>query len=281
MMSNPNYYKSSVRPTWCPGCGDYGVLSATIRAFDDMEWPRENIVAVSGIGCSSRFPFFLNTYGFHSIHGRALPVATGIKTARPELNVVAFGGDGDGFAIGAGHFLHAARRNVDIAYIVMDNHIYGLTKGQTSPTSGLEFKTKSTPYGNVEFPINPVVTALASGATFVARGLSSDPKGLRDLFVQAMRHRGFALVDVLSPCVTYNKVDTFRSFKDASGPVPEDHDSSDLISAFKLTAVPGTKYTGIIYNIEKPVLEDYLNELKSDSDRDWLEVVEDVFTSMM
>jgi 2-oxoglutarate ferredoxin oxidoreductase subunit beta len=280
MMESPNYYKSNIKPTWCPGCGDFGVLTATIRSFAELGWAREDIVAVSGIGCSSRFPFFLQTYGFHSIHGRALPVATGIKTARPDLHVVAYGGDGDGFAIGAGHFLHAARRNVDIAYIVMDNHIYGLTKGQTSPTSGLDFKTKSTPYGNVEFPVHPLVTALACGATYVARGLASDPKHLKELFMGAMTHRGFAMVDVLSPCVTYNKVDTFKSFKENSCPVPDDHDTSNLLHALKLALDAERHYTGLIYKEEKPTVGDYLDALKSKEDRKWTEVVEEVFRSM-
>ncbi len=273
-------YKSAVKPTWCAGCGDYAVLSATLRAFAEMGWANEEIVAVSGIGCSSRFPFFLKTYGFHSIHGRALPVATGIKTARPELNVVAFGGDGDGFAIGAGHFVHTARRNVDLTYIVMDNHIYGLTKGQTSPTSGLHFKTKSSPYGNVEFAIHPLVAALSSGATYVARGLSSDPKTLKELFLGAMQHRGFAMVDVLSPCVTYNKVDTFKTFRDRSKPLPEDHDVTDLIGALSMAMDDTVMHTGVFYRAEKPVLGDHLEALKSKDGREWEEIIEGILRGM-
>lgn len=279
-MNNPSMYKSAIKPTWCAGCGDYAVLSATLRAFAEMGWASEEIVAISGIGCSSRFPFFLKTYGFHSIHGRALPVATGVKTARPELNVVAFGGDGDGFAIGVGHFVHTARRNVDLTYIVMDNHIYGLTKGQTSPTSGLHFKTKSSPYGNVEFAIRPLVAALSSGATYVARGLSSDPKTLKGLFLGAMQHRGFAMVDVMSPCVTYNKVDTFKAFRDQAKPLPEDHDVTDLIGALAMAMDDTVMHTGVFYRAEKPVLGDHLEALKSKDGKAWEEIVEGIFRGM-
>ncbi len=277
---NAATYKSAVKPTWCPGCGDFGVLAGITQALAEVGWEPQNVVAVSGIGCSSRFPFFLSTYGFHSIHGRALPVAIGIRVARPDLKVLVFGGDGDGFAIGGGHFLHGARRNVDLTYVIMDNHIYGLTKGQTSPTSDLHFKTKSTPYGSVEPPINPVQTALSSGATYVARGFSGDPKGLKDLFVGGMRHKGFALIDVLSPCVTYNRVDTFKSFKERLVEIPPDHDRGDLIAALRLAMDPQRLYTGVLYEVERPVFEDRVDALKSRLDRPWFDVVEDVFDRM-
>lgn len=277
---NASMYKSTVKPTWCPGCGDFGVLAGITQALAEVGWDPENVVAVSGIGCSSRFPFFLSTYGFHSIHGRAVPVAIGIRIARPELKVLVFGGDGDGFAIGGGHFLHGARRNVDVTYVIMDNHIYGLTKGQTSPTSDLQFKTKSTPYGSVEPPINPVQTALASGATYVARGFAGDPKGLKDLFVGGMRHKGFAMIDVLSPCVTYNRVDTFKSFKERLADIPADHNRQDWAAALALACDTARIYTGVLYQVEQPIFEDRVAALQTKDDRPLFDRVEDVFDSM-
>src|SRR5918999_6526370 len=169
-------YKSDEKPTWCPGCGDFGVLNAVYRALRIKSFEPHQVVAVSGIGCSSRIPYFISTYGFHGIHGRTMPLATGVRVARPDLKTLVFGGDGDAFAIGAGHFVHAVRRNLDITYVIMDNAIYGLTKGQTSPTSSFGFVTKSTPAGAVDRPLNPMLLAITSGATFVARAFSGKPK---------------------------------------------------------------------------------------------------------
>ena len=272
-------FKSAIRPTWCPGCGNYAVFMATLQAYAEMDWKPEDVVTVSGIGCSSRFPFFLSTYGFHSIHGRALPVATGIKTARPELKVVVVGGDGDGFAIGGGHFLHAARRNIDLTYIIMNNRIYGLTKGQTSPTSMRAFKTRSTPYGNLELPLNPVPTALLAGATYVARGFSGDPKALKEIILNGLRHRGFSLIDVLSPCVTYNRIDTFKTFKDQSTEIPEGHDPSNILAAFALARHGEKYYLGRFYQETELVLEDRFEEMKG-PERPWNEVIDEIFDSM-
>ncbi len=206
-------YKSEIKPTWCPGCGDFAVLNGLQRALQTLQLKPWEVVIISGIGCSSNLPHFLSTYGFHSIHGRSIPVASGIKLANPELTVIAAGGDGDGYGIGAGHFLHAMRRNLDITYIVMNNQIYGLTTGQASPTSEKEMKTKSTPEGVIENPINPIALALAAGATYVARGFSGDAKYLGELITKGIRHKGFSLVDILSPCVTYNKVNTYDWFR--------------------------------------------------------------------
>src|ERR1700688_5232134 len=168
--------KGKVDPDWCPGCGDFGVLAAVEKALVELQIPSDNVVTISGIGCSSNFPGYINTYGMHTLHGRALAVATGVKLANHELTVLVTGGDGDGFGIGGNHFVHCMRRNVDLLYIVMDNQIYGLTTGQTSPTSRVGMKTKSTPFGNVEGPINPIALALAAGGTFVARAFSGDQK---------------------------------------------------------------------------------------------------------
>lgn len=224
-----NEMKSETSPTWCPGCGDFAVLQALSRAIVDLKLDTDNTLIVSGIGCSSNLPHFLRTYGFHSIHGRSLPVAQGAKLANPELTVIAAGGDGDGYGIGMGHFVHSVRRNIDMTYIVMDNQIYGLTTGQTSPTSETGHKTKSTPEGNIERPVNPISIALAAGCTYVARAFSGDPATLAELIKGAIQHKGFALVDVFSPCVTYNKNNTYAWFKENVTKVT--HDPSDWDAA--------------------------------------------------
>jgi 2-oxoglutarate/2-oxoacid ferredoxin oxidoreductase subunit beta len=205
--------KGRVDPDWCPGCGDFGVLSAIQKALVELQIPNHNVVAISGIGCSSNLPGFINTYGMHTLHGRALAVAAGVKLANHELTVMVTGGDGDGFGIGGNHFVHAMRRNVDVLYIVMDNQIYGLTTGQTSPTSRIGMKTKSMPFGNIEAPINPISLALAAGATFVARGYSGDQKHLTELIKRGIGHKGFSFLDVFSPCVTYNHDNTYQWFR--------------------------------------------------------------------
>ncbi|MCG8669232.1 MAG: 2-oxoacid:ferredoxin oxidoreductase subunit beta [Pseudomonadales bacterium] len=200
----PKAYKSGVKPIWCPGCGHYSVLNAITKALSVLDQQPEDCVLVSGIGCSARLPAYANAYGFHGVHGRALPVATGIKVARPKLNVIAMGGDGDGFSIGGNHFLHACRRNVDIVYIAMDNEVYGMTKGQASPTTPeLWDHSKLTPHGPEVRPFQPCSIALASGASFIARGHSGDPNGLAKMIYEAIEHPGFAFVHVLSQCITY------------------------------------------------------------------------------
>jgi 2-oxoglutarate ferredoxin oxidoreductase subunit beta len=243
-------YKSGVKPTWCPGCGDFGVLNAVYNGLRARGVAPEDVVLVSGIGCSSRLPFFSSTYGFHTVHGRTMPIATGIKVANPRLKVLAVGGDGDAFAIGGGHFVHAARRNLDICYVIMDNAIYGLTKGQTSPTSMVGFVTKTTPQGTPDRPVNPLQLALASGATFVARAFSGKPKELADLIVQGMEHRGFAVIDTYSPCPTFNKVNTFKFYRDQAQDLPKDHDASDVQQAWARAASEDPVYLGVLYRSE-------------------------------
>ena len=197
-------YKSGLKPIWCPGCGDYGVLTALAKALAALQLPPEQVALVSGIGCSSRLPAYTNVYGFHGVHGRALPLATGLKIARPDLTVIVAGGDGDGFSIGGNHFLHACRRNVDLTYIVMDNQVYGMTKGQASPTTAPDWEgSKLTPEGPGVNPFQPLVIGLASGANFIARGFTGDPSNLAAILVEAIRHPGFSLVHVLSPCFTF------------------------------------------------------------------------------
>ena len=243
-------YKSSEKPTWCPGCGDFGVLNAVYNALLVKGYNSKDVVCVSGIGCSSRLPYFMSTYGFHSIHGRAMPVTTGIKVANPDLKVLTFGGDGDAFAIGVGHFVHAVRRNLDITYVIMDNAVYGLTKGQTSPTSQVGFMTKTTPGGSIDRPLNPLLLAITSGATFVARAFSGKPKELADLIVQGIDHKGFSVIDVYSPCPTFNKVNTFKSYREEVAPIPADHDPSDKFKAMGAALSEEPLFTGVIYKDE-------------------------------
>ena len=206
-------FKGKVDPDWCPGCGDFGVLAAIEKALVELQIPNHNVVILSGIGCSSNLPGFINTFGMHTLHGRAVAVATGLKLANHELTVIVTGGDGDGFGIGGNHFVHSMRRNVDLLYIVMDKQFYGLTTGQTSPTSRMGMKTKSMPFGNIEAPVNPISLALAAGATFVARGFSGEQKHLTELIKQGIQHQGFSFIDVFSPCVTYNHDNTYQWFR--------------------------------------------------------------------
>ena len=199
----PNDYKSDISPIWCPGCGDYHVLLSLTRAFADLQVPPEKLAVVSGIGCSSRIPAYTNCYGFHGVHGRSLAAAAGLKVMRPDLTVIVASGDGDGYSIGGNHFLHACRRNVDLTYIVMDNHIYGMTKGQPSPTTEPDFDTALSPGGTGLRPFNPLAIALASGANFVARCFSGNIVETASTIVEAVRHPGFSFVEIISPCVTY------------------------------------------------------------------------------
>jgi 2-oxoglutarate ferredoxin oxidoreductase subunit beta len=269
-------YKSDEKPTWCPGCGDFGVLNALYNAVRAKGWEPRDIVLVSGIGCSSRLPFFANTYGFHGVHGRVMPIATGVRVANPDLKVLALGGDGDAFAIGGGHFIHAARRNLDICYVIMDNAIYGLTKGQTSPTSSVGFVTKSTPKGSPDRSISPLLLALASGATFVARGFSGRPKELAELIVRGIDHNGFALIDCYSPCPTFNKVNTFKAYREETADLPPDYDPSDHVKALEYAALENPLYLGILYQQEGESFEDHVKAQQTGSEAEAQEVIEAV-----
>jgi 2-oxoglutarate/2-oxoacid ferredoxin oxidoreductase subunit beta len=196
-------FKSSYKPIWCPGCGDYTVLAAITKGLAMVQRPPHEVAVVSGIGCSSRIPAYTNCYGFHGVHGRSLAAATGLKVARPDLTVLVASGDGDGYSIGGNHFLHACRRNVDLTYIVMDNHVYGMTKGQASPTTEPDWDNKLSPGGTGVRPFHPLVIALAAGANFVARAFSGDQHGMAEILAQAIRHPGFSFVEIMSPCVTF------------------------------------------------------------------------------
>ncbi len=246
-------FKGMVDPDWCPGCGDFGVLNSLQRSCAELGLRPHEILTVSGIGCSSNLPGYFNSYGMHTLHGRALAVATGAKLANHELTVIVTGGDGDGYGIGGNHFMHTARRNVDLTYIVMNNQIYGLTTGQISPTSSLGMRTKSTPYGSTEMPVNPITSAIMNGATFVARGYSGDVRHLTGLIKQAIQHKGFALVDVFSPCVTFNLDNGHSFFKDRVKKLEdEDHDPTDWKAACEKGLMWGdTIYTGLFLKAEE------------------------------
>ena len=242
-------FKGAIDPDWCPGCGDFGVLNSLQRACAGLGLQPHEILTVSGIGCSSNLPGYFNSYGMHTLHGRSLAMATGAKLANHDLNVIVTGGDGDGYGIGGNHFTHTARRNIDLTYIVMNNQIYGLTTGQISPTSRDGMKTKSTPFGSVEAPINPITSAIMNGATFVARGYSGDVRQLSDLMQQAITHKGFALIDVFSPCVTFNLDNTHQFFKDRIVKLEdEEHNTNDWKQACERAMAWGdTIYTGIFF----------------------------------
>lgn len=251
-------YRSERLPTWCPGCGYFGVETALFDALHELNIPARETVVVSGIGCVGRFPFFMKCYGIHTLHGRALPVATGAKLVRPELTVFALIGDGDGLGIGAGHFPHAARRNPDITCILFDNNIYGLTKGQTSPTTPHLQVTNSHPYGNPDNPLNAVLMALVYGATFVARGWAGRPKDLQLLISEAIKHRGFSFIHFLSPCVTFDKVNLlYSNLEKRTLPLPKRHDYTDIEQAIARARDPEL-FVGLFYKVERPTFAEQM-----------------------
>lgn len=273
-------FRNNVKPNWCPGCGDFSVQAAIQRASANVGLDPERLAVVSGIGCSGRISGYINSYGFHGIHGRSLPIAQGLKMANKDLTVIASGGDGDGFAIGLGHTIHAIRRNVDVTYIVMDNQIYGLTKGQTSPRSSSGFKTKSTPQGSIEPALAPMEMALTAGATFVAQSFSSDLKELTAIIEAGLNHKGFSLINVFSPCVTYNKINTYDWFKENLTKLSdlEGYDPSNREQAMNTLMEKDGLVTGLIYqNKEQPSYQDLVtgyseeplstHELKLDEDK--------------
>lgn len=248
-------YKGKVKPDWCPGCGNFAQLSAIGGALADLGIEPKDAVVSSGIGCSSNLPEFINLYGFHGVHGRSLPAASAIKWANEKLTVLAYGGDGDGFFEGTQHFYHTAKRNVDITYIVSDNQIFGLTTGQASPTSEIGVRTKSTPSGNIEQPLNPLTIALTAGASFVARAFSGDAIHLKETIKKGIQHKGFSFIDVFSPCVTYNKTNTYDFFRQRV--YKPETDTKDFDKAYKLAQKWGDKIPiGVFYEVEKETYED-------------------------
>jgi 2-oxoglutarate ferredoxin oxidoreductase subunit beta len=246
MTTSAKDYRSSLKPVWCSGCGDYGVLKGLTQALSDLNVPPEKLALVSGIGCSSRLPGYTNSYGFNSVHGRALPIAAGIKAVRPDLTTVVVGGDGDGFSIGVGHIPHAARRNLDVMYAVLDNAIYGLTKGQASPTTDPEFKHERGLAGEDERPLKPVLFMLGTGCGFVARTHAGNLPHMRQIFREAIAYPGFAFVHVMSACVTYQTPAYAQLLYERCELIPPDHDPSDLLAAVRMTQTPSIML-GVIY----------------------------------
>ena len=242
-------FKSDYKPVWCPGCGDYSVLSSITKALAGLALRPENVAVVSGIGCSSRIPAYTACYGFHGVHGRALAAGTGLKLARPELTVLVAGGDGDGYSIGGNHFLHACRRNVDLTYIVMDNHVYGMTKGQPSPTTEPDWHSKLSPEGTGLRVFHPLVIALAAGANFVARAFAGDPNNTADILTQAIRHPGFSFVEVLSPCVTFRPEQ--RAWKESAHPAPVAATDDPARAARRIMTDDGLNI-GVLYTGKRP-----------------------------
>ncbi|HDQ59668.1 MAG TPA: 2-oxoacid:ferredoxin oxidoreductase subunit beta [Candidatus Woesearchaeota archaeon] len=244
--------------TWCPGCGNFAILNALKMAVNDMvaeKIPRENFVIASGIGCHAKIVDYINLNTFYSIHGRVPPTLTGMKVANPKLKLIGFSGDGDGYSEGIAHLIHSAKRNTDITMIMHNNEVFALTTGQFTATSDKGYKGRSTPFGSIEEPINPLKLMLSSGATFVARGYAGKMDHLKNLIKAAVRHKGFALIDVLQPCVTYNN--TFLEFNKKVYEL-KDHNKSDMNSAMKLSDEQEKIPIGIFYQIEKPTFEEQL-----------------------
>ena len=247
-------FKPETAPDWCAGCGDFGVLTALFQACADLQIQPHDLLIVSGIGCSSNLPGFIRSYGVHSLHGRALPFATGTKLANQAMTVIVTGGDGDGYGIGLNHFIQAMRRNINVTYIVMNNEIYGLTTGQASPTTETGMETKTTPHGNLEGMLNPMSLALAAGCGYIARGFSGKPKQLVELYKAGIQHPGFAFIDVFSPCVTFNKHNTYPWFRERIYTLEdEDHDAGNFHAAMDKALEWGDRIPiGLLYRDPNP-----------------------------
>ncbi|GAD52427.1 2-oxoglutarate oxidoreductase, beta subunit [Halarchaeum acidiphilum MH1-52-1] len=247
-------FKSDKQPTWCPGCGDFGTMNGIMKGLAETGNSPDETFVVAGIGCSGKIGTYMRSYALHGVHGRALPVGTGVKIANPDLEVVVAGGDGDGYSIGAGHFVHAVRRNIDITYVVMDNRIYGLTKGQASPTSRPDFETATTPEGPKQPPVNPLALALSAGGSFIAQSFSSNALRHQEIVQQAIEHDGFSLVNTFSPCVTFNDVDTYDYFRDSIVDLDEeDHDPTDREQAKEKILDSEKEYIGVLWEDEEAV----------------------------
>jgi len=257
---------AGLKPAWCPGCGNFGILEALNRALIEMEIEPHQVLLVSGIGQAGKLPHYTRGNVFNSLHGRPVPPAIGAKIANSELIVIAISGDGDAYGEGGNHFLHAARRNNDITYLVHDNQVYGLTKGQASPTSDVGFVTKTTPYGAAS-PVNPIALAIVSGASFVARGFAGDIDHLSNLIKKGITHRGFALIDILQPCVSFNHKNTFQWYRERVHKLGEErYDPSDKKAALGKALIWGEEIPiGIIYEENLPVYEDQLPALSDEA----------------
>ena len=278
-------FKSDKQPTWCPGCGDFGTMNGMMKALAETGNDPDNTFVVAGIGCSGKIGTYMHSYALHGVHGRALPVGIGVKLANPDLEVMVAGGDGDGFSIGAGHFVHAVRRNVDMSYVVMDNRIYGLTKGQFSPTSREDFETATSPDGTDMPPVNPLALAYAAGATFIAQSFSSDSQRHTELVKEAIEHDGFGFVNCYSPCVTFNDVDTYDYFRDSLVDLAEtDHESTDPADAKDKILEGDKEYMGVLYRDEDSVpwnerqgIDEDMSDIPDDAPEDAMDLVREFY----
>ncbi|MDQ6631684.1 MAG: thiamine pyrophosphate-dependent enzyme [Verrucomicrobiota bacterium] len=275
-------------PTWCPGCGDFSVLALYFKLIEKRKIWHEKITTIAGIGCSSRFPYFVQAHGAHYIHGRALPFASGVSLSRPDLHVFVFGGDGDAFSIGGNHVNHTARKNIKMTYIIMDNFVYGLTKKQTSPTSPIGFKSKTDIWGSMDQPVNPMKQLISAGATFVARASATNVNHLLQMMEAAMDHDGFSVIECLSECVEF-----YEGAFDAANPrkggafntVPADHDVTNELAAYKISGEAFPGYFGIFYKVNRPTKN--ANEAKINATlqekvkgkKDW-EILQSTFSRM-
>ena len=253
------------QPAWCPGCGNFGILSAMKRALVELNLEPWQVLMVSGIGQAGKFPHYIRGNTLNVLHGRPVPSAIGAKLANPELTVLAIGGDGDGYGEGGNHFIHAMRRNHDITYIVHDNQVYALTKGQTSPTSDAGYVTKTTPHG-APAPFNPLAVAVACDASFVARSFSADIEHLSQMIKQGIQHKGFSLIDVLQPCVTFNRVNTFAWYRQRVYKLGADYDPENRTAAFEKAHEWGDRIPiGVIYRKTRPVFEELVSRVVTGS----------------
>ena len=262
-MENATRFNTNAKPTWCPGCGNFGIQNAIKKALLSLDLQPHEVAMSSGIGCSGKIPHWINVYGFHGLHGRALPVATGLKLANHKLVVLAEGGDGDGYSEGMGHFVHACRRNVDMTYIVHNNGVYGLTTGQVSPTGDRGFASSTTPHGALEWPLQPLAVAISAGANFVARGFSGDAEGLSKLIVEGIQHRGFSFIDVLQVCVSFNPSKSYKWYQERVCRVEDKgYDPTDRAKALEMVfRDDGLLPTGVFYRRDEPAHEDGLPQL--------------------
>jgi 2-oxoglutarate ferredoxin oxidoreductase subunit beta len=264
MAATVKDYAGPVKPTWCPGCGDYGILAAVKQGLVKAGLAPHQVLMVSGIGCGSKLPDYAHINGFMTLHGRPVPIATGARLANHGLKIVTIHGDGDSMGLGMGHFIHTARRNLDIVDLIQNNQIYGLTKGQYSPTSDSGFVTSTSRDGAIELSVNPVALALAAGGTFLARGFAGDAKGLADLIAQALEHKGYSLVDILQPCVTFNRKNTYDWYRERVYNLSEtDYDPSNRVAAFEKALEWGDRIPlGVIYQTRLPTYEEQVAGLK-------------------
>lgn len=261
-MSTLDDFKAQCQPNWCPGCGDFGIWSSLKQAVVTMNWSPADFLLVYGIGCHGHMINFLNSYAIETLHGRPIPVAEGFHLANHSLPAIVVAGDGDTFGEGTNHLVHAARRNIDIKMILHDNQVYGLTTGQTAPTAQKGFKSKSTPYGVIEDPVNPLAIALASGATFVARGFAGDIPNLTKLFLEGFDHKGFAFIDVFQPCITFNHVNTYQWYRDHIYQLPDSYKPNDRVEAYRRALEWTDKVpVGIFYKENRPTYVDQTPQL--------------------